>query len=145
MIYSPRVPWFRVNSYDPLLSVPFCTAIITAPAPNAGAARRNKTELEISTSLRSRCGMVLGLAKHFGHRHLVLGAWGCGVFKNDPELVADSFAYWLAQPEFHDWFDRVHFAIYDNTKEKRTLKAFQLRMAEPLRVLAPDTGTNKPH
>jgi len=128
MIYSPGVPWFRVSSLDPLLQIPFRTAIITAPAPNAGEARKNKTEDEISTCLRRRCGMVLALAKHFGHRHLVLGAWGCGVFKNDPALVADAFAVWLAQPEFHDWFDQVHFAVYDSTKDLSVLKAFQLRL-----------------
>ena len=36
--------------------------------------------------------MVLAVARDQGHRALVLGAWGCGVFRNDPAQVAAAFA-----------------------------------------------------
>ena len=40
----------------------------------------------------------------------VLGAWGCGVFKNDPGMVAEVFHEHLSG-EFATAFDRVVFAI----------------------------------
>jgi uncharacterized protein (TIGR02452 family) len=45
-------------------------------------------------------------------RALVLGAWGCGVFRNDPAVVADVFAG-LLEDGFAAAFDRVTFAVLD--------------------------------
>jgi uncharacterized protein (TIGR02452 family) len=43
----------------------------------------------------------------------LLGAWGCGVFGNDPATVAEAFGNALkACP----WFDEVVFAALDNRK-----------------------------
>ncbi|CAM5555897.1 TIGR02452 family protein [Streptomyces avidinii] len=47
-----------------------------------------------------------------GYRRLVLGAWGCGVFRNDPEQVAEAFRGLLAG-RFAGAFDRVVFGILD--------------------------------
>jgi len=35
--------------------------------------------------------MCWRLAAAHGYTRLVLGAWGCGVFRNDPEVVAAAF------------------------------------------------------
>ena len=64
--------------------------------------------------------MVLAIARENKHRNLLLGAWGCGVFKNDPNMVADAFGAWLESPTFQGCFDRVVFAVYDpRDKEQR--------------------------
>jgi len=60
---------------------------------------------------------VLAVAAAHRHRRLVLGAWGCGVFGNDPAAVADAFAQWLASPLFAGAFDQVVFAILDKSLE----------------------------
>jgi uncharacterized protein (TIGR02452 family) len=53
---------------------------------------------------------------------LVLGAWGCGVFRNDPGLVAGVFADLLARSG--GWFDEVVFAVYDRQPGTPTYAAF---------------------
>jgi len=118
LIFSPRVPFFRTRSRN-LLAEPFVASIITAPAPNAGQvlAREERAKERIDETLRRRAGYVLAVAAQHGHRHLVLGAWGCGVFGNEPAKVADSFATWLEAPRFAGAFDLVVFAILDKSTE----------------------------
>lgn len=130
-IYSPGVPFFRVRSEGELLAAPFTAAVITSPAPNAGEARRRgrREQRALAATLRHRAGTVLALARAHQHRTLVLGAWGCGVFKNDPAQVADSFAAWLESPSFAGAFERVLFAVYDPSREQRNLRAFEARFA----------------
>ncbi|MEG4114345.1 MULTISPECIES: TIGR02452 family protein [unclassified Microcoleus] len=128
LIYSPKVPWFRIRSRE-LLDDYFLASVITAPAPNAGQVlRRDPNALpDIEKALRRRAGYVLAVAQDNGHRSLLLGAWGCGVFCNDASMVADAFGQWLESPRFHGCFDRVVFGIYDSAKSKDTLKAFKNR------------------
>jgi uncharacterized protein (TIGR02452 family) len=128
IIYSPAVPFFRERSRT-ILDEPFCAGVITAPAPNAGEhLRRHAGDTDaIQRALDRRAGYVLAIAKDNGHRCLVLGAWGCGVFKNDPWQVADVFGRWLDDAQFADAFDRVDFAVYDPSKAKANLAAFTKR------------------
>lgn len=128
MIYSPGVPWFRTRSRN-LLDHIFLASVITAPAPNAGEVLRrdSKAGPKIEARMRRRCGMVLAVARDQGHRDLILGAWGCGVFRNEPAMVADAFGTWLESPEFQGAFDRVTFAILTNSKNRSTLTAFEER------------------
>ncbi|MFV8753453.1 TIGR02452 family protein [Nannocystaceae bacterium ST9] len=116
MIWSPAVPFFRVHPRE-LLDRPFLASVITAPAPNALALEREwpaeLSGLDYEHVLRQRAGKLLALAEERGHRTLLLGAWGCGVFRNDPELVADAFGRWLEGSRFAGSFDRVVFAVWD--------------------------------
>ena len=117
LIYSPKVPWFRTRSRN--APDRLCLAlVITAPAPNAGEVlRRDPTAgAAIEAALRHRAGLVLALAREQGHRSLLLGGWGCGVFRNDPEMVADAFGQWLESETFGGAFDHVTFAVFDRTK-----------------------------
>lgn len=131
IIYSPDVPFFRDEQHA-LLDRPFALSIITAPAPNAGEAfqRDDATDQEIRAALERRADMVLAAAGAHGHRCLVLGAWGCGVFRNDPREVADVFARCLGSPRFRGAFSRVVFAVYDRGDDRPNYRAFQERFAQ---------------
>ena len=128
MIHSPEVPFFRDERLD-LLESPFTVSILTAPAPNAGEAARGHRHraADVLDTLRRRAARVLLVAAARGHRCLVLGAWGCGVFRNDPAAVADAFARGLDHERLHGAFERVVFAVYDRGKRKENLRAFQAR------------------
>lgn len=128
-IYSPDVPFFRDERLE-LLETPFLVSIITSPAPNAGEELRNHpgAGAEILKALRRRAEQILRVALHHRHEVLVLGAWGCGVFRNDPHQVAQVFAELLSQPPFRSSFRRAVFGIYDRSKGQTTLRAFQERL-----------------
>lgn len=129
MIYSPRVPFFRVRS-ETLLDHVYEASVITAAAPNATQLRRADPPggPDLEAVFRRRTGKLLALAEARGHRALVLGAWGCGVFGNDPEMAADSFARWLEAARFRGRFSRVVFAVYDPRPERPSYSAFARRL-----------------
>jgi uncharacterized protein (TIGR02452 family) len=122
-IYSPRVPVIR-DDQGALLERPYPVTFLTAPAPNAGAVRADERG-EIDATLVRRMRVVLAIAAVHGHRDLVLGAWGCGVFRNDPALVARRFGEALTDPLFAGAFDRVVFAVLDRSGDRRIAGAFE--------------------
>lgn len=124
MIYSPAVPVFRDDD-GALLEAPFPVSFLTAPAANAGALRAGERALLGSTMLR-RTGLVLAVAAAQRHRSLVLGAWGCGVFENDPQQVAGWFAAHLGEGgAFAGVFARIVFAVHDHLPGAPTRRAFE--------------------
>jgi uncharacterized protein (TIGR02452 family) len=126
VIYSPSVPVFR-DDHDALLDEPWCISIITAPAVNAGAVRANEpgSESQIREVMTSRSEKLLSIAVVQHCDALILGAWGCGVFQNDPLDVADDFKHHLLDGGmFQGAFTKVVFAILDRTPREDTLAAF---------------------
>jgi uncharacterized protein (TIGR02452 family) len=123
VIYSPAVPVFRGDDGE-LLDEPYAVSFLTSAAPNLTAIRRNQPEAaaDVSSALAARAERVLAVAAAHGHRTLVLGAWGCGVFGNDPAVVAEAFAAALAQTEGS--FDQVAFAVLDRQHGAPTHAAF---------------------
>jgi uncharacterized protein (TIGR02452 family) len=71
--------------------------------------------------LARRTNRVLAVTAANGHRRLVLGAWGCGVFGNDPATVANAFATALRR---NRWFTHVSFSILDRQPQAWTYNAF---------------------
>jgi uncharacterized protein (TIGR02452 family) len=127
VIYSPDVPVYRDNATR-LLDQPYQVSYLTSPAPNAGAlARREPSALtELEDLLTDRAGRVIAVAVHHTVQTLVLGAWGCGVFRNDPTTVARAFRNHLTDGgAFAGRFPRVVFAVYDTSAGQATLGAFR--------------------
>ncbi len=126
MIYSPGVV-FWMNDEGEFLESPVLVDVITSPAPNKGAMLqhgRKKEIAELEIVFKSRMDKVFALAKSKGVERLVLGAWGCGVFKNDYEHVAAYFAQLVAE-KYGRSFKEIVFAIYDRSKTKASLEIFQ--------------------
>lgn len=129
LIYSPEVPFFRDERLE-VLERPFLASVITSPAPNAGEvlARDPTAGRQVHEVLTRRARQVLAVAAARGHRTLVLGAWGCGVFRNDPVEVAEVFA--SALEHTGGTFERVVFAVYHRGGDGPNLRAFRARFSE---------------
>lgn len=86
--------------------------VITCAAPNKGVACRYKmvSEEEYMESLRHRIDSLLYSAYDNNIDYLILGAFGCGVFKNNPEDVANVFKSFL-DIKYHNVFKEVIFPI----------------------------------
>jgi len=133
-IYSPDVPVIRNDKGD-WLDEPYLMAVVTSPAPNRSAMlmksddadKKVRDDIDLDTlektiekALDRRMCQILSIMAKHGHRTIVLGAWGCGVFGNDPLLVAELFKENLKKLPF---FDRVAFPIYDRS-DSDTFRSF---------------------
>lgn len=128
VIYSPAVPVFRDDD-GLLLASPYRVSFLTAAAPNQAAITASQPEAcgNVPAALRTRTARVLEIAAANGHRRLVLGAWGCGVFGNDPAMVAESFALALDRAR---WFEQIVFAVHDRQPGAPVYRAFATAFAQ---------------
>ncbi|MCF6470968.1 TIGR02452 family protein [Nonomuraea sp. MG754425] len=129
VIWSPGVPVHRGED-GRLLAEPYLVSFLTCPAPNAGQVLRRDPDAgqRIRRALDERAGRVLAVAAHHGARALVLGAWGCGVFRNDPRQVAGAFHAHLTGA-FAGVFERMVFAVRDRAPRSANRDAFTERFA----------------
>ena len=128
ILYSPNTVVIR-NPDLSLREDPFPIAVMTVSAPIAS--RMEPEELpDLENILRKRiCGM-LRTAIEEGYTRLVLGAWGCGSFGNDPELVAELFHQALIESNpmtgtgIVGYFEEIAMAVFDHSAEQRWYQPF---------------------
>lgn len=124
-IYSPSVVIFRKGKkygYE-LMEEPIKMAFISA------AAFKNPTLVDEDTlasylvpQMMEKIRAILRVALENGHDAFVLGAWGCGAFKNPPKHIAKLFHEVLEEEEFKNKFKNITFAIiedYNSLKDRR--------------------------
>ena len=136
VIYSPDIIVFKDDSDFPQ-KLPedkrFKVDVITCAAPDLRAPFKVEfpnqipymSEAEQFALHVKRAVHILSIAAYKGAESLVLGAFGCGVFNNNPETVAK--AYKTAIDVFPKYFDEIEFAVYcrdDKTNYQEFLKVF---------------------
>lgn len=127
VIHSPAVPVFRDDA-GALLAEPYAVDFLTSAAPNAGViAQRTPADTDrIPAALTERARRVLEVAALAEVTALVLGAWGCGVFRNDPAQVAAAFRTHLEPGgRFAGRFPRLVFAVWDRQRVSANRAAFE--------------------
>lgn len=112
-----RNQWFRVD-------VITCAAPILFMLPHTNSA-------VLGDLFRSRIRNIFNAAIDNDIRVLILGAFGCGAFKNPPEIVAQAFRDVLLEEHYDTCFTDIVFAIKssngnDPFKPCPNLMAFQL-------------------
>lgn len=122
IIYSPGVPVFRDDSTHELLEEPVLLSFISSPAVNAGhALERVGDPAKVAAVMEERMERVLAVAALHNHKHIILGAWGCGVFANSVTEIALMWRKFLLDGKFKDTFEQVVFAITD----EKVVKTFE--------------------
>ena len=54
---------------------------------------------------------------------IILGAFGCGAFANDPKVVAEAFRN--AVLDYRQYFRSIEFAVYFRSNETENYDAFK--------------------
>ena len=108
--------------------------VITCAAPNATTFLRRKYGIihadehtldnELLDAMCSRIRTVLDTAITGRARNLVLGAFGCGVFGNNPGSVADYFDDYLYD-DYAGCFENVYFAVPNPNGNDPNYEAFR--------------------
>ena len=116
-IYPPQACVFRGTETDgyPLLEEPYYLDFIAVPAinrPELGTDGLIVPYLVDATKNKMRTIFRIALANN--NDSLVLGAMGCGAFRNPPAHVARIFHEVMDEAEFKNRFKKIVFAILDD-------------------------------
>lgn len=132
-LYSPNVTIFRkgkLNGYK-LLEEPIKIAFVSAAAfKDPQMIDEDTLEPYYVLPMMEKIRTILRVGLDNGHDAFVLGAWGCGAFKNPPKHIAKLFHKVLEEEEFKNKYKIIVFAIledYNSLKNGRkgNLKPFQ--------------------
>ena len=136
-IYTPNVCVFKsdINFPEPLLKEDWWNVnILTCAAPNlrerpsnamnpyAGDKAAKITPTELEKLLTARIRRIFEIAVANGNEVLVLGAFGCGAFRNPPQIVAKVFS--AVMQEYLRYFDTIEYAVYHTEREVANYEAF---------------------
>lgn len=128
-IYTKDIQVFRsVGQYN-LLHEPFFCSCISFPGIKLEDPANIGNEEKFMINLKGKIRGILRIAVLKKHGKLVLGALGCGAYKNPPDLVAKAFKEVLEEKEFEGRFEEICFAILPDRKggdknKKEFLKIF---------------------
>lgn len=111
--------------------------VITCAAPNLRERPNNAmnpgqgsaihlSDAELLTIHKARGQKILQIAAAHGTDILILGAFGCGAFRNPPRIVAQAYRELLDQFDGH--LRRVEFAVYCPPHDSRNYEAFRAVM-----------------
>lgn len=138
-IYTPGVLICKTDATIPQrmdIFVPVDVISCAAPNLREQPGNRHNTETGERTFISDkelyalhlkRARHILHVAAANGVDNLVLGAFGCGAFANDPAIVAE--AYRDALPYYKGYFENIVFAIYCRPHETVNYTVFRHTLA----------------
>lgn len=151
-VYSPAVTVFREGIDCLLMEDPYDVAVVTCASLNLNGKYPIKLtpdghmpQAAIAIT-RNKIRTVFRIGLTYGHDSLVLGAFGCGAFKNPPAEIARLFHEVMEEPEFKDRFRLITFSIIeDHNSNNRNLRAFEAEFGvapKRAKLPAPDKITS---
>lgn len=112
-IYTPSVTVFKTDVSTPELldeSDWYNVDVITCAAPNLRYGDVVISYEALKQLHKKRLRRILDIAVNNGVEYIVLGAFGCGAFKNNPKIVVDATAEILKDYFFA--FKTIEFAVF---------------------------------
>lgn len=143
IIYTPDVIVFKIDTAYPQLMDErdwYQTNVITCAAPNLRERPSNLfntgdeniaikiLDEELQMIHEKRLRRILDLAATNGNEVVILGAFGCGAFANNPEAVA--MAAKNVAREYKHVFQVIEFAVYCSPRDERNYKIFSKVISE---------------
>ena len=127
IIYIPNVTVFKTDDdiYCKMLDAKFWynIDIITCAAHNQRAYKLPYEELKKINYNKIKA--IIESAVENNVDNLIMGAYGCGAFGNDPQMVSKIFKKILIDEEYFKYFLNVHFAIFTVPHETKNLDQFR--------------------
>lgn len=138
IIYTPEVVVFKTDTAFPHLMEEFDwyeVNVVTCAAPNLRARPSNLFNMgdgnksitisdeELQTLHEKRLKRILDIAVINGNEVVILGAFGCGAFANNPEVVAQAAKNVIA--EYAYAFKTIEFAVYCGPRDERNYEIFK--------------------
>lgn len=138
IIYTPSVTVFKTDTSYPKLMPEnewYDVDVITCAAPNLRSKPSNRyntgdgnEQINISDETlmklhEKRLARILDVAVSEGCETVILGAFGCGAFRNDPKVVAKS-ADTVIEGYLHA-FRNIEFAVYCPLENDRNYRIFK--------------------
>ncbi len=146
-IYTPKVTVFRDDSTEKVLEEAswYEIDVVSCAAPNlrnipgnamnpdSGSKKADIQPADLLALHKKRISRVLDIAVANGAEVMILGAFGCGAFRNPPDIVAEAMSEVLG--DYLKCFKVIEFAVYCQPMETRNYDVFK-------RVLSPVCGGN---
>ncbi|MEE8817302.1 MAG: TIGR02452 family protein [Lachnospiraceae bacterium] len=128
MMITPKVEIIKDEKGE-TLPESVVVSVMTCAAPMIRDGLVGLPEEEYRDLFYNRIVRILKVAAYLGYRKLVLGAFGCGAFRNDAKLVSDLFYKALkefnyAGGEARDYFTGIDFAVLDHSPDQYNYKEF---------------------
>lgn len=116
-IYTPDATVFRGTEQDgyPLLDEPYRMSFVSVAGINRPALESpERIAPELIAPVKNKIRTIFRIVLLHGHDSLVLGALGCGAFRNPPSHIARLFHEVMEEPEFKNKYRLLFFAILDD-------------------------------
>jgi uncharacterized protein (TIGR02452 family) len=126
VLVVPKTTFFRDDTFQNLQR-PFRVDVMTSAAYICDTRKdynRPQDESEYRENTKLKMRSMFRAAIHNGNDSLLLSAFGCGAFKNDPRVISQLYKEVLAEPEFQGQFKKVVFGII-NDRNGSNLRPFQ--------------------
>ena len=137
-IYTPGVMVFKSDTdYPQLLPEEkwYSVNVLTCAAPNLRERPSNEMNAgdgdaavhisgeELQALHEKRMRRVLEIAWRKGNEVVILGAFGCGAFRNPPAVVAQAMK--TVVQEYRKSFETIEFAVYCSPRDDENYRVFQ--------------------
>ncbi len=137
-IYTPGVVVIKTDTATPQALPPedwYTVNVLTCAAPNLreqpsnpmndgdGARGVQIEKQELRQLHEKRMRRILSIAAAEGNEVMILGAFGCGAFRNPPEIVAEAMRTVIQ--EYRSFFEAVEFAVYCPPRDDSNYRVFE--------------------
>ncbi len=149
IIYTPGVTVFKTDNANPsLMPEPdwYDVDVITCAAPNLKkqpSNRYNPGDGDYQTKIKDkdlldvhekRLCRILEVAISESVETIILGAFGCGAFENNPEIVARAASNVIV--DYLYAFKNIEFAVYCSLRDERNFKVFERVTTEIIKAFS---------